>query len=271
MRYFLLRSNRESGPFYIQELKDMSLYPTDMVREEEDATTWVNAREVDNLKSFINYSDRLTAFDSEIRSSDTNLKYRSNYEAQRPDIDPRKRNSVLFRLLFTVGIAAVLMAGIWIGNKKSERKEEPIAMHPKSSESDIIIPIGAADSLQEDIKAAQAKKLADSIWLEKRKPKNLIKLISLEANDYKVKILGGINNLKLTVENNSDVLLNDITIQVDYLKPNDEVVHTETILAKNIKPMDSEIFDVPSHSRGVKVKYRVISLNGDAIEATEEI
>ncbi len=271
MSYFLLRNNRESGPFSIQELKEMSLHPTDLVRSEEGATTWINAREVDHLKSFINYSDRLAAFDTEIRSSDSSSTFHSNYKAQMPGTVRLKKNSLLPKIFFAVGIAAVLMAGIWVVTKKSEKIEEPIAMQPAIPVSDIIIPVGAADSLKEDIKAAQAKKLADSIWLEKRKPKNLRKLVSLEANDYKVKILGGINNLKLTVENNSDVLLGDVSIQVDYLKPNDEVIHSEKILTKNIKPQDSKIIDVPSHSRGVKVKYKIITLNGDAIDSTEEI
>ena len=66
--------------------------------------------------------------------------------------------------------------------------------------------------------------------------------------------------MQLTVENNSDELLDKVTIQLDYLKPNGEVINSDTIYARMIRPQDSKLIEVPDTKRGVKINYKVISV-----------
>jgi hypothetical protein len=261
MGYFLLRNNQESGPFSLEELQEMTVYPTDMIRSGSFGA-WTTVREIETLKAYINYSDRLAAFDTEIRSGYDRPQQRF---ADR-HIKTEKTKRVLPTLLLAAILAVVSVTAIWLVNKQPNTTEEAVQVQAPASVPDLIIPASAADSINEDFKQALAKKRADSIWREKRKPENIKKLVSVQANDYRVKILGGINNLKFTVENKSEVHLENVSIQVDYFKRNDEIVHTETIVTEHIRARDKIIVEVPSNSRGVKITYKILTVTpADAV------
>lgn len=97
---------------------------------------------------------------------------------------------------------------------------------------------------------------------EAKKPaKDVRSQVSLSANDYKVGVLGGVSNLQLQVSNSSGSTIDKATVQVDFLKPNGSVVGTETVEARNIQPGGSKSVSVPSSSRGVKVRYRIVDVD----------
>ncbi|GAA4754980.1 hypothetical protein [Flavisolibacter ginsenosidimutans] len=50
-RYFLLRSNREAGPFTSAELKTCGLLPTDLIWIENESTSWQHPTEIEELKT----------------------------------------------------------------------------------------------------------------------------------------------------------------------------------------------------------------------------
>lgn len=93
---------------------------------------------------------------------------------------------------------------------------------------------------------------------EKKVGKDVRSMVHLAANDYKVGVLGGISNLELQVTNDSPNEVDNATVEVNYLKPNGAVVHTETLQVRDIQPGKSKKVQVPGSSRGVKVAYRII-------------
>lgn len=96
----------------------------------------------------------------------------------------------------------------------------------------------------------------------KKAPKkvDLKKMVSLEANDYQVGLLGGIKNLRMLVVNNSAFILDKVKFELQYLKPNGEVVKTENMILKSIAPKSSKSMAIPSNKRGVKVTYHITSI-----------
>jgi hypothetical protein len=94
----------------------------------------------------------------------------------------------------------------------------------------------------------------------KKKPrlKELKKYLKVESNDYKVGIFGGINNLQLTIFNNSSYELDKVVLQVDYLRPKGESVQTEEYTYFSIPPHGKKTLDIPPSKRGVKVKYKIL-------------
>ena len=70
--------------------------------------------------------------------------------------------------------------------------------------------------------------------------------LSVSANDYKVGMFGGISDLEITVNNPSSLNIEKAVVEVEFLKPNGSVVKSEKVA-------------VPASSRGVKVRYRVVS------------
>lgn len=108
--------------------------------------------------------------------------------------------------------------------------------------------------IQEPVAAAPAEEKP-----EPPKPKEKPSL-RLSANDYKKGLFGGISDLQITVANPSDESVAKAVVEVEFLKPNGEVVRTQTVTAENIAAGGSKTIPVPSSGRGVKVRYRVVSI-----------
>jgi len=90
---------------------------------------------------------------------------------------------------------------------------------------------------------------------------NLMQLVKVNTNDYKTGLLGGINNLKLTLFNKSLITLKKVEVQIDYLGPEKRVVKTQTVFFENVGPGEDLLLDVPKSNRGVKVNCIVKKIN----------
>jgi hypothetical protein len=89
---------------------------------------------------------------------------------------------------------------------------------------------------------------------------DLKKMVSLEANDYQVGLLGGIKNLRMLVINNSALILDKVKFELQYLKPNGDVVKTEHMTLNSVAPKSRKSMAIPSNKRGVKVTYHITSI-----------
>ncbi|RYZ24891.1 MAG: hypothetical protein EOO10_19685 [Chitinophagaceae bacterium] len=86
--------------------------------------------------------------------------------------------------------------------------------------------------------------------------------LRLAANQYNVGFLGGISNLQISVTNSSSQEISRAIVEVEFLRPNGKVVGTQTITVSGIAPGSSKTVPVPDHSRGVRVRYKVIKTEG---------
>ena len=96
--------------------------------------------------------------------------------------------------------------------------------------------------------------------ISKPKIKDLRKQVKISGTDYKVGVLGGINNLDLTVSNNSLHPLERVVIEVKYFKANGKTVSTEEYNLFNVAPGTERKLEVPNNKRGVSVKYRIVGV-----------
>ncbi len=94
---------------------------------------------------------------------------------------------------------------------------------------------------------------------------NWEKFIIAIPNDFKQKNLGGIEDLKIIVKNNSPYLIDSLMVKVIYLKANDEVYQTEMIRFDNIALNSSKELFAPSSDRGVKVHCTIISIHSGSM------
>ncbi len=81
--------------------------------------------------------------------------------------------------------------------------------------------------------------------------------VKIVANDYKVVPFGGIRNLQLTVQNRSDETLEQVIVDVEYIKADKKVFKTKTVEFKNVGPKSSAIIKVDDTNRGVDVAYHI--------------
>ena len=98
------------------------------------------------------------------------------------------------------------------------------------------------------------------------KPVNIRKLVNVRANNYKQRAFGGVMNLELTVNNDSKFALDRVTVELQYLKPSEQPIKTETIVFNSIGANDSKTLKIPDYLRGVKISYRVMGVESSQYE-----
>ena len=97
---------------------------------------------------------------------------------------------------------------------------------------------------------------------ERKKPsiKEIYSQVAVKSNDYTVGSFGGIKNLELTVSNHSKFALDEVEVEIQYLKPMDELLKSETISIRSIPAGGKKTIPVKKTSRGVKVKLKVVGV-----------
>ncbi|MGN6291999.1 MAG: hypothetical protein ACTHMV_04580 [Chitinophagaceae bacterium] len=84
--------------------------------------------------------------------------------------------------------------------------------------------------------------------------------VTVSSNDYKRVALGGIRNLELTVTNHSKYNLDQVTVELQYIKPNEQPVKTEMIQFKSISSNESATVRVPDTNRGIRVEFKIVRI-----------
>ena len=90
------------------------------------------------------------------------------------------------------------------------------------------------------------------------------KQVSVKSNDYKRGTFGGIHDLQLTVTNNTNYLLDNVVVELQYLKPGNEPLKTDNVRFSPIPPNGSLTLAIAPTNRGVKVAYKIIHVESKA-------
>lgn len=88
----------------------------------------------------------------------------------------------------------------------------------------------------------------------------LKKLLEVKNNKYQLNPNGGINDLELSLYNPSELFIEAITVQVDYLMEDGKLVQTKAFTTNYVKPKSTKIIHIPSNTKGSKVIYRITNV-----------
>ncbi len=88
-------------------------------------------------------------------------------------------------------------------------------------------------------------------------PNDIAGLVTVKSNEYKRVAFGGIRDLQLTVVNDSKFILDNVTVELQYIKPNELPLKTENIQFTSIAPNATSTVRVPDTNRGIKVVFRI--------------
>jgi hypothetical protein len=77
--------------------------------------------------------------------------------------------------------------------------------------------------------------------------------------------LGGIYNLKISVNNNTDYLIDNVKVRVIYIKANGGVWDSRIIDFNLLSPHIKSTIKVPDTERGTSVKYEIVSIKSSAV------
>jgi len=90
--------------------------------------------------------------------------------------------------------------------------------------------------------------------------KDLRDLVSVQSNNYVRGAFGGIKGLELTVSNNSEYLVDEVSVELQIMKPSEQPLRTDIITFKNIGSNKSITVKVPDSQRGIRVDYRITNI-----------
>ena len=133
---------------------------------------------------------------------------------------------------------------------KKEKKTDDSAVTP-------VNPPAIKDVVAEDLKAKEASQKEQ----EKAQARaNIYQNITVKANDYKKVFLGGITDLRVTVSNTSKYIIDEVVVEVSYLKNNKELIKNETVRVQTLLPGAEASVVAPDSKRGAKVNYRILQI-----------
>ena len=294
-KYLLLRNNRQSGPYTIEQVGSINLLPMDLIWIENESTVWKHPEEIKELKSHVKHQDKA---DLEQDLSNKNEKVFVLLPSE--CIKKNEQERAIFSIRETGNIAA---ASIAIAEKLKENYRTPVQpiqnrnlVPLKNISAVAAICIGvmlgafvikkwvdgsAPDTVQaavaipvidrqptptqpgEDFKNALVTEIVPVYKTPSKKNSkstDVKKQLKLETNDYKVGLFGGINGLQLTVFNTSAQYVDKVIVALDYLNPNGTVIESENVLFTSIKPKGAQTIAIPGSNRGVKLRYKILKV-----------
>ena len=89
---------------------------------------------------------------------------------------------------------------------------------------------------------------------------NIRKLVTVKGSDYKRGTFGGIFDLQLTVKNDTRYILDEVIVELQYLKPSEQPLKKESIHFNSISPYGTSTINIPPSPRGIKVSYHITNI-----------
>ncbi|HEX2605820.1 MAG TPA: hypothetical protein VHK91_00510 [Flavisolibacter sp.] len=285
--YLLLRGQEEFGPFSRQELLDFGIRPSDLIWINGTSTAWQKAESILGLafhsetEEFLDQASARNIYVSLPTASISQITQSANENSQAELLNDQasavreeaveyhveNKKRWIRRWLPENGgmnIAAAFIGIIlsaFIISQMINGFSSPASL---SQQSLAAIPINQdkqADPTYQNALTTENIPVPDTTKIVKpAKPKNIRKQIQIEGSDYKVGFFGGINNLELTISNNSPHFVDRIEVEVTYYKPNGDELEKANYELLNLKPKSTKVLPVPPTKRGVKVSYKVLNI-----------
>lgn len=100
----------------------------------------------------------------------------------------------------------------------------------------------------------------------KRKIRNNIRAyVKAASNDYQHSKLGGIADLKITIDNTTDYTLDRVRVKIVYIKANGGIWETRFEDFYKIKRNSTVTHEIPDTKRGTRIVYEIASIKSKAL------
>jgi len=101
---------------------------------------------------------------------------------------------------------------------------------------------------------------------KKRVKNNITSYVTAERNDFRYRTLGGISDLRISVTNNTDYLLENVKVKVTYIKLGGGIWQDKYVDFNSVDPHSKRTVKIPDTNRGVKVEYQIASIKSNALD-----
>ncbi len=201
-KYFIHNGQSEIGPFDFEQLKTMQLKNETPIWY-EGLQNWTTANNIEELKSILNSNVYPPKFEN-FTQQNSNPPIFSKPVYENNQNFPPKKKKTLRNILIGVGVLAVLFFGLVIYASTNSEPTYDENGEFISSES-----VDNQDAEKDRINAELTEK-------NRSYRNNIEQYVGASTNQYSYNELGGISNLDIIVTNNTEYLLNEVNVAVDY-------------------------------------------------------
>lgn len=246
-KYFIHNVETENGPFDIEQLKTMQIKSETPIWY-EGLQNWTIAGNVDELKSIIVSSSTPPKFEN-FSQQNANINppiYSKTNFANNQNVIPKK-NKTLRNVLIGVGllVLTLILIDLFGGSANSE---------PTYNENEEFIGVDSSAVAVDEEK----DRINEQLTIKKRNYRNNFeKYIRVSTNQYTYNELGGISNLDVIVTNDTDYVLDEVNVNVDYIKDNGDIFKSEIVTLNNIPAHQNKSASAPESNRGTSVEVRM--------------
>jgi hypothetical protein len=231
-KYFLHDGSQQAGPFDIEELKSKNLNRETPIWY-EGLEEWTAISKIAELKEIIISTP--PPFTAKLASPPPVEK---PVAQQKVFVNkPKQSRSTARRLLIIGGLIVLALIGLFIYNQIQHQQ------YQQDRESTI--------NAEEDTKAMIKK--------------NITSYVTAERNEYTFNELGGISNLKISVTNSTDYVLDNVQVKVIYIKANGEVWDSKIVDFNMIDRQTKSTIKVGDTERGTSVQFEIVSIKSNAL------
>jgi hypothetical protein len=241
------------GPVTTEEFCKNRYYKSTLIWY-EGLNGWVNIGDCEDLRHLVGTMST-PALDSGTPHSLPNL---TPPLTKKTKVKGGNRKYVIMALLLFLILMALIA---YYFNSRIDKTENVVP--PVVADTVVIVDTAILDSSLMREKAAIEKTRLETEMKTYRM--NWEKFITAVPNDYKQKEIGGIDDLKVIVRNNSPYKIDNLVVKVSYVKANGDNYQTEMMEFDNIDANGSKELFAPKSDRGVKVSCSIMSVKSTAM------
>lgn len=236
------------GPVSLEEFSKNRYYKSTLIWY-EDLPGWVNIGDCAELRHLIGTMSTPSVDDPVPKSL-------PNLTPPLGPIEPVKSNRKYIFIAASLFVVLLILATVYFNSRvKPGESTTPVAADTATTHKDTV---AVVDS--NALKEAAIKEMAAKAEEKKVYRKNWEKFIIAKPNEYTQREIGGIDDLKVIVSNNTPYKIDNLMVKVSYVKANGEAYQHEVMEFDNIEANENKELFAPKSDRGVKVTCAIISV-----------
>lgn len=232
-KFYLHDGINQTGPFDVEDLKSKGITRESLIWY-EGISDWTTADKVKELNSHLELTTP-PLLKTKLTSPSPIQIPKSQYE----NIvnKPKEGGSIGRKLLTLAGIAVLILTSAFVYNQMKHQQHENERQNKINAE--------------EDVKAMIRN--------------NITSYVTADRSDYQYNQLGGIYNLKISVNNKTNYLIDNVKVRVIYIKANGDIWDSRIMDFNLLNPNIKSTIRVPDTERGTSVKYEIVSIKSSAL------
>jgi GYF domain 2 len=248
-QYFIHDGQNEKGPLDIEQLK-LEPLQKDTPIWYDGLANWTTAGQVEELKGLFLTKPAPPPLIKATIATPPKMETRySSYPVQN-DLVPASKKSLKVPLLIAGAIAIIGIIG-WLVYQNSQQS---------TTITDIQDTITTQNDAVQDREAERQRINGANTEKNKNYRNNWSDYISATNNSYSYREIGGIFGLEAIITNKTEYMLDEIEVQIGYVKENGDYFKSETVRVYNVPAHSTKSAGAPDSERGKSIVMAINSI-----------